>query len=96
MNRVREQEASERGGTRPTRSVSDVDAEAFTFRRADALLVDFLLAGSENVSHYLISYVSCPSFVAEKIEENNYKIMVSFVVLFGTGSRKNRVYVNYM
>lgn len=76
MNRVREQEASGRGGTRLTRSVSDADAEAFTFRRADVVPVDFLLAGSENVSDYLISLISCTLIVVEKMEESNYIFLV--------------------
>ncbi|CAL5359113.1 unnamed protein product [Camellia sinensis] len=39
----KEREASGRGGTRLTRSASDVAAEAFISRRVDALLVPFPL-----------------------------------------------------
>ncbi|KAF5936169.1 hypothetical protein HYC85_027298 [Camellia sinensis] len=47
--REKEREASGRGGTRLTRSASDVAAEAFISRRVDALLVPFPLLAKGHV-----------------------------------------------
>ena len=49
LNRGREQEASERGGTRVTHSACGVAVVGFIFRRVVVLLVASLLAVSEDV-----------------------------------------------
>lgn len=57
MNREKEQGVLVRGGTRPTRCVCDVGAEASISRRVAAPLVPIQLPVSENVCD-LIFWVS--------------------------------------